>query len=263
MRDCPRCKIHIVDDAVMCPLCHGVLRDGKYVVSGQNQGEQEPEQTGAQSVEQIEEADELLGAELPGWESNHASRSVMYPDVEPSVRKVRMAIRISIFGACLAEFICVLVNYLTFTGVRWSIISAIGLFYGCFTLVYSVQRTRSHQRKMIVQLVFGLLVACGIDYALGFQGWSVSFVMPGAIVLMDISLIILMLLNSTQWQNYIMAQAWMIIISGICLIPTFMIPVEFKLFGMLAFVVSIFALAGSYVFGDKSAERELKRRFHV
>ncbi len=239
MSKCIRCKIKIADDAVMCPLCHGVLEQDEQVDNVENKDVQ------------------------PGDLTSHASRSVMYPDVEIAMRKMRLVTRATVFFAIVAECIAAFINYLTYDGVMWSIVSGIALIYACFTLIYSVKRNRSHQRKMIVQLVVALVMFLAVDMALGYSGWSVMFAMPGAIIMMDIGIFVLMLVNRKNWQNYIMPQIWMIIVSLICSIPAFRGAVEFPIIIIAALLLSIFCFAGSVVFGDKKAASELNRRFHM
>lgn len=249
MSECKRCQISVLDNAVMCPLCHGVLLDEKNENKNHN-------------VENNADA-ELSGESLPGWQNNHASFSIMYPNIEPEMRKMQKIIRIVIFLAIVAESVCVLINYLTFQGVRWSLVTGVGLVYACFTLIYSVQKNKSHQRKMVGQLIIGVFMVIAIELSLGYTGWSFKFVIPCAIVSMDLVFGILMIVNKRNWQNYMMAQFWMIVFSGLILIPSVLLSSEFPIYAMIAFVVSVFSLASSYVFGDKKAENELRRRFHM
>lgn len=271
MSKCKRCKINILDDAVMCPLCHGVLyEDAEEVAENETavgaNGEKKEElaqfTSEGKTAQSAADAD-LLGEDLPGWSKNHASRSRMYPDVEPAMRKMRMVIRVSIFLAIVAECICVLINYLTYKNVKWSLVTGVALLYACFTLIYSVQKNKSHQRKMIGQLVIGVFLVIAIDASLGFSGWSLKYVIPSAIILMDIGFGVLMIINRRNWQSYIMSQIWMIVVSALCMIPTMKHSSDFPLFGVIAVVVSVLSLASSFVFGDKTTESELRRRFHM
>lgn len=232
MSKCLKCNIDILDDAVMCPLCHRVL-----------------EQEGKEDVEEVG--------------TNHGSRSVMYPDVEPAMRKLRMAIRIAVFASVLVEGAALLVNYLTDFDVKWSFVIGIVLAYGCFTLVYSAEKKKSLQRKLVMQTFLGLILIVLIDVFLGFYGWSLTFGLPSAILLVDIGIFVLMLADSANWQNYIVAQIWIFVFSVICAIPIFIGYVEFPLPGIISVVASALFLAGTIVIGDKQAENEIKRRFHI
>lgn len=232
MNKCVKCKIDVRDDAVMCPLCHSVL-----------------EQKENEEVE-------IIG-------THHGSRSVMYPDVEPAMRKLRIVIRIAVFASVLVEGIALLVNYLIDFDVKWSFVSGAVLSYGCFTLIYSAEKKKSLQRKLVMQTALGLVLIVLIDVFLGFYGWSLTFGLPSAILLVDIGIFVLMLADSANWQNYIIAQIWIFVLSVLCAIPIFVGKVGFPWLGIISVVASAIFLAGTIVIGDKQAENEIKRRFHI
>lgn len=232
MNKCVKCKIDVLDDAVMCPLCHRVL---------EQEGNENKEVDGA----------------------NHGSRSVIYPDVEPAMRKLRMAIRIAVFASVLVEGIALLLNYLIDFDVKWSLVIGAALAYGCFTLIYSAEKKKSLQRKIVMQTILGLVLIVLIDVFLGFYGWSLTFGLPSAILLVDIGIFVLMLADSAYWQNYIIAQIWIFVFSVLCAIPIFIGKVGFPLLGIISVVASAIFLAGTIVIGDKQAENEIKRRFHI
>ena len=104
-----RCKIDIVDDTQECPLCHGVL-DGE------------------------SDSEDFV--------------SVTYPNVAEILKLPILVIRIVIFASVIVLAAAMIVNYITFDGVYWSAIVAVGLFYGCFTLVLLLKERKSLQRKV-------------------------------------------------------------------------------------------------------------------
>lgn len=228
MSQCPKCKINILDDAVMCPLCRSVLENNKETVS--------------------------------------ESKSVMYPDISLRIKRSILAIRISIFAAIVIEAICIMVNYLTYGlyEFRWSLLTGIGLLYGCISLVVSVRRTRSHRRKIVVQLGFWLLVLVGVDLSIGFNGWSIAFGFPISILMVLIGIAVLMIVKSEIWQTYIYPIIWLMVYSLITLLSAFVVKqVSFRLLDVISVLVVGTFLAGVIVIGERRAENELKRRFHV
>ena len=68
-RHCNRCNVDVVDEAIECPLCHGILE-----IEEENR------------VEKI---------------SDTVSKSVTYPDVTVTLKIMRLIIRINRFSACL------------------------------------------------------------------------------------------------------------------------------------------------------------------
>ncbi len=221
MSKCVRCKLEVRDDAVMCPLCHGVL-------SEQQEG--------------------------------HVG---MYPDVRIRMKKLNFVFRLVIFISVLAEIACIIVNYLTYNGVKWAVASGLGLIYVCFSLVYSARRNKSHQRKMIGQLFLGIILTFAVDKSLGNWGWSLTFAIPIAIMLVDVGVAVLMLVNVKNRQSYLMTQIWLGVISIAALLIDWWISGGIPLLALIAVGVSVVFLAGSLVFGDRPMQSELHRRFHI
>ncbi len=227
MRRCPRCKINLIDDAIVCPLCHGVV-----------------------------ESDEDRNME-------EASVSVTYPDVSSSIKILRLVIRIVIFAAIVTELTVLIVNYFTFTGVYWSLIVGAGLLYGCVTLLYSVKKRRSMQRIVQAQLYFSLILVVVIDYLLGFKGWSLSYAFPIALAGVDIAMVVLMIVKIDGWQRFIMTEIVVFIISVVLVILNFCGLIHGLIFTFIATVFTGVVLLGTIMFGQKMISNEIKRRFMI
>ncbi|MFR5116620.1 MAG: DUF6320 domain-containing protein [Eubacterium sp.] len=63
----------------------------------------------------------------------------------------------------------------------------------------------------------------------GFSGWSVNYVLPSAFILIDVTVIILMIVNSRNWQSYIPMQLLIIVLK---------VFIPFILAGILEFPVT-------------------------
>lgn len=242
MNKCLRCKVNIMDDAVMCPLCRGVL------------------------AQERETADALQGDEEGkgrNEEERYHSRVLMYPNVYPAIRRMQFIKRLVIFSSVVLESILLLINYLTYNGIKWSLVTGVGLVYACFTLVYSFEQNKSLQKKLVVQLVFALGAFVLIDATVGYRGWSISLAIPSAVMAVELTVIILMLVNHKNWQNYILTQIVLFLISLIMVLLGLLGITEANLLSIIAIAATGFLLLGTLVFGDKRAENELKRRFHM
>lgn len=235
MSKCRRCNIEILDASLSCPLCNGVL-----------------ELNDVQNTE--EEADE----------NNFVSKSLMYPDVSPAIKRINFIIRLTVFFSIIAEGILIYINYVTTPDIKWSLICGAALVYACFSLIYSFRHNKSHRKKIMVQAILIMPIIVLVDYALGYTGWSFNYAIPFVIAGIDIAILVLMIINTTNWQSYIMVQVYMlvlcIVLSIFMLCDLFF---EYKLFMILADLLTLILLAGTLVFGDKRATNELKRRFHM
>lgn len=166
MSKCRRCNIDVLDHSLSCPLCNGVL-------------EYDP-------VKDPESEKDFLDHSQGTGEK---SKSVMYPDITPAMRRMRFVIKLTIFCSIVVEGVLILINYLTYSKVKWSALCGIGLAYACFSLIYSFRHNKSHRKKMLVQAIFIMPVLVLIDYILGYTGWSIDFAIPCVIAMLDLSLI--------------------------------------------------------------------------
>ena len=120
MSKCRRCNIDVLDHSLSCPLCNGVL-------------EYDPEKDTESEKDFLDHSQE----------TGEKSKSVMYPDVEPAMRRMRFVIKLTIFCSIVIEGILILINYLTYSKVKWSALCGIGLAYACFSLIYSFRHNIS------------------------------------------------------------------------------------------------------------------------
>jgi hypothetical protein len=239
MNRCKRCNIEVLDKSLSCPLCNGVLT--------------------------IEDENSALSYDKEASNSdNDMSGSVMYPDIEPMMKRMRFVTRLVIFCSIVVEGILILINYLTYNKVKWSIICGVALVYGCFTFIYSVQHNTSHRTKLMTQILGTIIVVIAIDIILGYTGWSVNIALPCIIYFLDGTIVLYMILDRTNWQSYILLQIYSVLL---CLISTLiMIFTElfyFKMLMLIADAASLILIGATIAFGDKRATTELKRRFHV
>lgn len=234
MSRCHRCNVNILDDSVMCPLCNGVLELDK--------------QKEELNIEDMEV---------------YPSKSVMYPDVTPAMKRAKFVVKIFIFFSVVIEFILLVINYLTYNGMKWSLICGAAFIYMDFTLIYSFRKNKSHRNKMIVLALGAMAMVYGIDLAIGYMGWSLNIGVPIIIMFMDVNILVLMLVNLHEWQNYILVQFGMLVISIIFAVLILPGIVTMPALTIIAAGVSALLLASTLVFGDKKATTELGRRFRV
>lgn len=226
MRRCKKCNVEILDEAVVCPLCKSVLEQEK---------------------------------ELPQEEPI----AVGYPDVKSNVKKLNFVVRLYSFLAIVTEVALIAINYLNYNGVWWSAITGISILYFYITLKYSIQQNNGYRSVIWVQVIGAVLLVIAVDNIVGYRGWSVNYVMPGAVLLLDMTIVILMLVNMTNWQSYLLMQICTVLVSVVCLIMWRFDVITRPILSVIAAAVSACLLLATVIFGDRKAKNELKRRFHV
>ena len=220
MAECKTCKIEILDETEICPLCKSILV----------------------------QTDELEN---------------MYPDARVHMRKLLRLSRIYLFCAIVVEGLLVAVDMNTPSPFQWSSLTGFGLVAVYITLRYAILGRSGHQTKIILMSVLAVLIAVGVDWVIGFDGWSLRYVLPGGIVAVDMGIVLAMIINRRNWQSYIMCQLVTILCSLIPALLTLTELVNGILIPFTPLAVSVLLFLGTMISGERRAWLELKRRFHI
>ena len=187
----------------------------------------------------------------------------MYPDVRIRMRRHKLFSNIYLFLAICAEALLIGVNLLTESLIWWSAITGLVFLYFYIVLRYAILGKSGYIEKAIVLAVLSILSAVTIDFVIGYRGWSVDYVLPSGILLVDVIILGCMFFNRRNWQSYIMWQIATILCS---LIPAWLYLVELEHKPYLAFLplaMSSVIFLGTIIIGDRRARTELLRRFHI
>lgn len=220
MGKCRNCRVEVLDETDICPLCRSILEPTAAVEN-------------------------------------------MYPNVKVRTRRLTLVSNVYLFFAICLEAILISVNILTSSQIWWSVISGLALLYLHLVLRYAVLGKSGYRNKIIVLSTMTILSAIAVDMVIGYQGWSVDYVLPAGIVLVDIILLGCMFFNRRNWQSYMMWQLTMILCS---FIPPLLYLAEIETKQHLAFLPLFLSSAiflGTLIIGDRRARIELFRRFHI
>ena len=187
----------------------------------------------------------------------------MYPDVKVRMRKMKLITNLYLFCAICLELLLIGINIFTTSQIWWSMITGLILLYFYLVLRYAVLGTAGYRSKIFVLVLIAGLSCIVIDMVIGYQGWSINYVLPFGIILVDIIILCCMFFIRRNWQSYMMFQIMMMICS--------IIPIMLYLFEMekhfflsfLPFIVSTLMFVGTLIIGDRRARNELRRRFHI
>lgn len=187
----------------------------------------------------------------------------MYPDIKMRTRKLVMFSRIYLFLAIVAEILITNISL----AFRWNsivyIICAMVFFYGYMVIKYAILGTSGYISKTIVLIAMALALLVAADFFVGYNGWSVNYVVPAGILLMNVGILIFITVNRKNWQSYIMLEMFMVICSGVMLILCAFGVVTNAVMSVVAFDVSLILFLGTVIIGGRRARVELKRRFHI
>lgn len=187
----------------------------------------------------------------------------MYPDIRMKSRKMVLFSRIYLFLAVAIEIILINISIFLDVEIVISIISGCVLFYGYMVIRYAIIGQSGYREKILVLTTLAILIFIAIDYSSGYRGWSVNYIFPSGILLIDVGVVILIGVNRKNWQSYIMMELFMVICSfgGLILKLTGIITDPVLI--IIATNVSVILFLGTVIIGGRRAKVELKRRFHI
>lgn len=186
-----------------------------------------------------------------------------YPDIAEKTKLRKRVFLIGAYFAVLAEVLLIVINYLTFRHLRWSMITGVAMLYLIFTLRELSSRRKGHIRKLYYQAVAVFLLLVAIDFALGFQGWSVCYGLPCILLSFDFVILLCMLINFSNWQNYVTMQIFMLFFSLLYLVISLTGVTGIKGLAWVTFGVCLVFWTTTMIIGGRKAENEVRRKFHL
>ena len=187
----------------------------------------------------------------------------MYPDIRFRMRKRILFSRIFLFCGILAELALILINALCASTIWWSAITGLGILYSYMVFRYAIIGRSGYRSKMIVLTMIGIASIISIDFVIGYRGWSVDYVLPAAILLMDAGILFCVIYNRRNWQSYILWQFAMILCNLIPMLLNIFELENNRFIAFAPFAASTILFMGTMILGGRRAVVELKRRFHV
>lgn len=186
-----------------------------------------------------------------------------YPAIYGKIQwKKKMFTLIVYILVVLGLFLCLL-NYYLSGHISWAYLSSISILYTLFTIFYNFYRKTNHIRKLFVQAAATMIFMIVLDIFTGRTGWSVNYGLPCLLLVLDGVLVVCMLVNFRNWQNYLLVQLFTVLAGGILLL--------LYLFGVAGNVVLVWCNFGvsTMIFsfclsmGNRKAKQELKKRFYI
>ena len=143
------------------------------------------------------------------------------------------------------------------------LISGMAFFFGYMVIRYAILGKSGYIAKTVVLTILALALFVAADFAVGYNGWSVNYVVPSGILFIDAGILLFMIINRKNWQSYMMLEIFMVLCSGVMLILYLFGIVTNPVMLSVAFHVSLILFLGTVIIGGRRARVELKRRFHI
>lgn len=187
----------------------------------------------------------------------------MYPDIRVKSRKLVFISRLYLFLAVVIEIVLVNVCMLSDVQSLVYIISGLVLLFGYIVIRYAILGTSGYIAKTVVLTIIAVIMLVAVDFSVGYNGWSVNYVLPSGILLIDAGVLILMIINRKNWQSYLMLQIFMVICSVVAIILSLVQIITDPMVSVVALNLSVILFLGTVIIGGRRARVELKRRFHI
>ena len=185
----------------------------------------------------------------------------MYPDPEEDRKRLYGIKNIFFILLGMIAVLMGIINYITYNGFLWSVIVLASILY--LMVSYSIVHRRNLAAKIVVEVIGGGILVSVIDYVIGFEGWSVAYVIPGLILTADLAMVVLVLVNRKTWYSYLM---YLIFIAALSLVPVVLYLFglfEQPLVALISCGISVLTVFIILAAGNKKGKNELARRFHT
>lgn len=186
-----------------------------------------------------------------------------YPNVRSRIKTMKFIVRLASYVLIVLEGIFLLINHYNPTPVKWSLVTGICILYTIFTLYYSFNRRNGHIRKIYWQAAGAIVMMLVLDAVTGAVGWSVTYGLPCATILLNGILVVCMLVNLQDWQSYLLVQMFALLLSVVSLVLYFVGITEDPVLPWTSFVLSAIIFSFCLSIGNRTAKSELKRRFYI
>ena len=187
----------------------------------------------------------------------------LYPNVRVIAKRIDLMIRVYAFVAIVVETFLAYFNYRTYENSYWSVLVGVVLFYVFIALRVTFKEGYEYRTKSIMLVTIGVICVVLIDLLTGFRGWSLNYVLPSAIILVNTGIVVAMIINIRNWQSYMMIELFTILWSILPFILNKMGLLTKMNLSHVASGYSVLLFLGTIIIGGKRASNELKRRFHV
>ena len=147
--------------------------------------------------------------------------------------------------------------------LNWTIVVGLILLYVNVTIYMTITDRIGYMFKTLFLTMSVVLILIGIDYFTGYKRWSLDYTLPAAVMFLDFSCVLLMIVNRRNWQSYISLQIFNVFWSVVLFILLQLDVIRQPVMVLIAAAASIILFTGTLIFGGRRASDELKRRFFI
>lgn len=186
-----------------------------------------------------------------------------YPNVLKKTRVINLIFRILLFIGIISSVVSIMLNYYFNFSYKSSLIVAVSFLYALFVVFLFTKEGSGYRLRTFGGVVGGVLLVIFIDSLYDLNHWSFDYVLPGAILALNLFLIIIMCINRRNWQSYILLLGGVFLSSCVLLLLCFIEIIKVPIFSQITFVICLLTLVGVLILGGPRVTQELRRRFYI
>lgn len=186
----------------------------------------------------------------------------IFPNVPPAFES-RMVLKIMIFISIATIVTSFVIDMIFPSFINWPLLMVFGLISIWLGLFVIFQKRYNIHKKIIWQVVIVSLLSLFWDWNTGWQGWSITYVMPTIFI----SAMVLMYVTGKIMKLSVRSYIIYALIDGVLGI----VPALFILFGwvrvrypsIISVGVSIIFLSAIFIFKGNEIKDELNKKMHI
>lgn len=187
-----------------------------------------------------------------------------YPKINLENKHYQMIrFKIYLVLSIIMFFMTISIKFLNETDLTYLFLSTSVLGYIWFT-IYTIQKSLKNIGYFILKQMLSIsTIVILMDYALGYQKWSLNYAIPVIIVLGVSSISSIAVFKPMQFREYFVYQITISIVGvlSILLVIFNLSTVSWTL--IFAAFYSAMVMLSMIIFADKKAQLEFKKRFHL
>ena len=187
------------------------------------------------------------------------STSAVYPPYR--IKHYGFVKRLLILLSVIAVGVCAFINVVITQGFWWWLLALTGIVYAWAAVLHAMRRGGNGGGIILMQVVCACALVMLVDLETGWNGWSVTYMLPGIFCAGIIAIVVLIVCNRTNWAGYVLYQAALAICGFIPLVLFFTGVSKNFWLALAPCALAVISLLGLLLFGDRSIKNEFKRRF--
>ena len=168
-----------------------------------------------------------------------------------------------LFGSIIIAIVLYIINKLTTPQIHWAALANCGIIYTWLTVIYSIKRGTNIAGHVLIQTFLISIVMLYIDKTIGFLGWSLYIGIPIALIVANVTMVILTIISHKKYIKYAIYQLMIVILSLIPIILSIKKVIEMKVLMKTAVDISVFSLVISIILCYKDIKEAIIRKIHM